>query len=89
MHKVDKFIDVLKHETNATERSYWCAMVLFLRFIKDGATLYYHKKTKRFATKIQNSLYDMNGLVQFDSDWVEWNSVDNEIHNEISKIINA
>lgn len=61
----------------------------FWRFIKDGATLYYHKKTKRFATKIQNSLYDINGLVQLDSDWVEWNSVDKEIHNEISKIINA
>lgn len=55
--------------------SYWFAAILFGRFIRDGATIMYDKKSIRFGTRIRGRIYDITGDVTDKYTWIPWESV--------------
>ena len=52
--------------------SYWFASVLFRRFIREGATIMFDKKSNHFGTRIQSKVYDITGDVSTKYTWVSW-----------------
>ena len=57
---------------------YWFAMILFRRYIRNGARLVYSLKAGRFATRIGGKVYDINGDATREDAWVLWDEFDEE-----------
>ena len=55
--------------------SYWFAVILFGRFIRDGATIMYDKNVNHFGTRIGGRIYDITGDVTGSYVWVTWESI--------------
>jgi len=53
--------------------SYWFAVILFRRFIRDGAELMYDEGANHFGARIKERIYDVTGDVTGKYRWVPWN----------------
>lgn len=74
MNNVENFINSFCSSTVNVEEfnkkcSYWFAQVLFLRFIRENASLMYDVKANHFGTKIGREVYDATGKVTFKYKW--------------------
>lgn len=54
---------------------YWFAVILFRRFIKDGAEIVCSTKDSHFGTKIHGRVYDITGDVTAKYKWETWIAV--------------
>ena len=48
---------------------YWFALILAERF---KGEIWFNPTIVHFATKINNTLYDINGIVETNNDWISW-----------------
>ena len=91
MKKVYDFLSKFQTSTDMNDVfngdcSYWFAVILFFRFIRDKAEIVYDEKINHFATKIEDRVYDISGDVTDNGIWIPWESThfDNE-RDEISQ----
>lgn len=80
MNDVGKFIDQFRGKGNAEavfsgDCSYWFAVILYQRFIREGAKVMYHPRTNRFGTMIHGKMYDITGVIDDKRGWVSWLSI--------------
>lgn len=54
---------------------YWFAVILFIRFMPDGAQIVYDQVDNHFATMIGDRVYDITGDVTDGHNWVLWRSM--------------
>lgn len=59
---------------------YWFAMILFRRFIRDGAEIMYDVVANHFGTKINGRVYDITGDITDKYTWTPWNEYEDETH---------
>ena len=69
-HSSENIDDVFTHDC-----SYWFAVILFGRFIRDGATIMYNVASKHFGTRIKGRVYDITGDVTNKYQWTPWESI--------------
>lgn len=93
MNNVENFINSFCSSTVNVEEfnkkcSYWFAQVLFLRFIRENASLMYDVKANHFGTKIGREVYDATGKVTFKYKWTKWRDIsDNETKETVKKTL--
>lgn len=58
---------------------YWFAVVLFGRFIRNGAEIMYDSVANHFGTKIDDRIYDITGDVTDKYSWKPWADVDDPL----------
>ena len=63
---------------------YWFALILFRRFIRDGATIMYDKTKNYFGTKINGRVYDISGDVTDIYDWVLWSELTDDYKEQVT-----
>lgn len=85
MKDIEKFLERFHSSENVDEvftRSccYWFAIVLFGRFIRDGATIMYDEAANHFATRVKGKVYDITGDVTDKYKWVPWESITDSTH---------
>ena len=54
------------------ECSYWFAIILFWRFIRQNATIVFNKEYKCFGTKIYDNVYGITGDITDKYVWENW-----------------
>lgn len=54
------------------ENSYWFAVILHRKFIRDGAKIVCTRSQDRFATMIRGRVYDITGDVTSQSEWTDF-----------------
>lgn len=62
---------------------YWFAVILFGRFIRDGATIMYDKNKNYFGTKIHDRVYDITGDITEEFEWESWTSIEDTNDKQI------
>lgn len=80
MNEVDNFLKRFHTDNNIDKVftgncCYWFALILFRRFIRDGAVIVYDKTMNCFGTKIKGRVYDITGDVTANHNWVPWTEV--------------
>lgn len=81
---VNKVENFLKHfdafnntdSVSANNCCYWFALILFRRFIKDGARIMFDTESEHFGTEISNKVYDITGDVTHKYNWIPWDSIE-------------
>ena len=62
---------------------YWFALILFRRFIRDGAEIVYDIIDNHFATKINGRVYDITGDITDKTHlWISWNEYKDTAHKD-------
>lgn len=68
------------------ECSYWFAVILYRRFIRNGAKIMFDAKSEHFGTKIGNDIYDISGVVSREYDWISWLDMGNtELKEKVTR----
>lgn len=91
MNEIQKFIDVfsLSNPEGAiieifdNKCSYWFALILFRRFIRENATIMFDMKKNHFGTKISGKVYDITGDVTSEYVWKNWVEIEEDVKTEI------
>ena len=91
MADVGKFLSVLHSSESVDEVfnsrcSYWCALILFWRFIREGSKIMFDRAEHHFGTEIRGRVYDITGDVTEKYKWVSWDSIPD--YKERQKILN-
>lgn len=55
--------------------SYWFAVILHRRFIREGAKIMFDTETSRFGTMIGGKVYDIAGDASEKYRWVSWTEI--------------
>lgn len=75
----DKFhVSSSVEEVFSSDCSYWFAMILYRRFIRDNAKIVYDKAKNHFATQIHDRVYDITGDVTDNHEWAPWLDITDE-----------
>ena len=61
---------------------YWFAIILYGRFIREGATIMYDEVENHFGTRIRGRVYDITGDVTDSYKWETWESMTDELHRQ-------
>lgn len=81
MYDVEKFIEKFQSpESNdifAEDCSYWFAVILHRRFIRNDAKVMFDIATNHFGTMVYGSVYDITGNVTEKYEWVSWLELQN------------
>lgn len=72
MEFIDRFRGSTEHVFSGA-CSYWFAMILFRRFLRDGAELMVDTDASHFGTRIKKRVYDVTGDVTGSYRWIPWN----------------
>lgn len=76
--KIRRFILKFKYDDTAKifndELSYWFAVILSERFKLDDlyTVIMYNHSIKQFACQIEENLYNINGRLEKDENWIPW-----------------
>lgn len=81
VNKVEGFLKHFQSPDNTEEVftndcCYWFALILFRRFIKDGAKIMYDIESEYFGTEINGKVYDITGDITNNYNWIPWDSID-------------
>lgn len=87
VNKIDNFLKRFHSSNNIDEVftsgcCYWFAVILFGRFIREGAEIMYDDVANHFGTKIGNKVYDITGDVTDSYNWLPWNDINDESHRK-------
>lgn len=76
MNEVERFIAKFQNpesiEMFSGDCSYWFAVILHRRFIRNGAKVVFSSDMFRFGTSIGNKVYGIDGEITDDCEWVSW-----------------
>lgn len=76
MYDVEKFIEKFQSTGNndifAGDCSYWFAVIVHRRFIRNGAKVMFDMATNHFGTMVYGKVYDITGNVTSKYEWVPW-----------------
>jgi len=63
--------------------SYWFAIILYHKFIRNGAKIMYNPTTGCFGAMICGKIYDITGMIGDCCGWVPWLSIDKQTRHTI------
>lgn len=77
MNDVLKFIEKFAECNSVFDNrcSYWFAVILHRRFIRDGAKIMLDIESSHFGTMIGGKIYDITGAVSEKHRWVPWTEI--------------
>lgn len=89
MNEVGKFIKRFQSPENNSifsgDCSYWFAIILHRRFIRNGAKIMFNMDKNHFGTMICGRVYDVTGDVTENYSWMSWLEIqDNSMKEKIT-----
>lgn len=66
---IEEFRDKNTDELFLGENGYWFAVILFMRFIKEGSCIMVDNSGNRYGTMIEGIIYDISGDVTNKCKW--------------------
>lgn len=93
MNKIETFINNMKskypkelEDVFYNGYCYWFALILANRF---KGSIWFNPEIIHFAANIDNNLYDINGLISNQKEWINWTDFQINNQNAVESIVKS